>query len=108
VARKKIDLLVDKMVHDAQFHSQKLTTDMEYIKNYGNITYRKKHKLKQIEADICRNNIYGKQIKLSIMSIIISGNNRLFKKYEKFLQLVNKRLEETLNGMEAIENGRKK
>jgi hypothetical protein len=108
VGMKKRDLLVSKICSDAEYHSIKLTQDMEYIQNYGNMSYRKKHKLKNAEVKACKNSIYGMQIKLSILSIMVSGSNRLYKRYNKLLKLVNKRFDETLNGMEAVKNGRKK
>lgn len=86
------DLLVNSLIQNIREEATPLNDMINFIKDYGNMTKRKKHKLPQSEFNNCRNSILGLPVYSVVAGYFFHRNKRLRKKYLALLHKVQDQL----------------
>lgn len=85
--REAAELLIKKLVGDIRDVAIPIDNSINFIRDYGNMTKRKNHKLKRHDYDQARNSILGLPISIVVSMYLINKSKRLKKKY---IELVTK------------------
>lgn len=90
---KKLDLQTENVVKSFREQVHPLAEMIEYIKNYGNMTKRKNHKLTLAQFIKCREHILSLSLAIIISDVVIKDSKRLVKKYNRLKASVLKKIE---------------
>lgn len=98
--KKKLEKIeIVELCGNIKAQAMALKQMIEFIKDYGNMTKRKKHKLTVDSFVKCRNNITSLPLSLCISMHIINSSKKLVRKYNKIFKMVEKQFERDIKNM---------
>jgi len=93
---KMLGLQVSVIVNDIRETGNRLNNAIKFILDYGNMTKRKNHKLKQNDFMKNRDQILGMAAPFCTALTIVMGSKRLTRKYRKLMLAINNSFENTI------------